>query len=585
MLADFRKVLAILTAAERRNAGWMLALMVVMASAETLGVVSVMPFMSVLGRPDVIHENVLLQTAYTRLGFNSSRDFMVALGVASIATVLASSLFKAVALHLVNRFVNRLRHSISSRLLSRYLHQPYEFFLTHNTSQLSGTVLSEVDQLVTSLIQPLSQLFSQGPVVLAMLGLMFWYDALAAIVITAAATLLYGSIYSVARRRLARIGKERQIANGDRFRSCNEVLEGIKDVKISHAEGAYQAKFDRASRNLSRYVATGETMSQTPLYLVEAVGYAGLILIALILMLRRNDIAHVLPALGLYGFAAYRMLPAAQIMYRGFAKLKFSSAALDAIHRDLALTHDVQIASSEALVPHREIRLTNISYAYPSRPEKPVLDRFNLCIPAGTTVGIAGRTGAGKSTLMDIMLGLLKAQEGMFSVDGVMLDAKNIPAWQAAIGYVPQHIYLSDASVAENIAFGVARMDIDVASVERAARTAQIHDFVANELEYGYDTPVGNRGIRLSGGQRQRIGIARALYRDPPVLLMDEATSALDGETERALTDAIARLSGEKTIIVIAHKEESLKQCDIVVHLGEAELAPSSAPASDKRTD
>ncbi|HET6586961.1 MAG TPA: ABC transporter ATP-binding protein [Oleiagrimonas sp.] len=567
MIADLKKIWAIFTPSERRKAVVMLVLIVLMAVAETGGVLSIMPFLSVLGRPAVIHENAILQSVYTWFGFRTNRDFMIALGLASIATVIGASVFKTITLHLINRFIHLLRHSISAQLLSRYLHQPYEFFLARNTSQLSRNVLSEVDQLLFNLIQPLSQLLAQGTVVLAMVALVFWYNALTAVIIVATVGLLYVAIYGLVRKRLARIGRERQIANGQRFQSCNEALNGIKDVKVTHSATSYQGKFDHASRELSRHMAAGETLAQTPLYLVEAVGYTGLILIAMLLMLRRHDIAHVLPALGLYGFAAYRMLPAAQIMYRGFAKLKFSSAALDAVHHDLMLTKDTPRPAAEPLTPHHEIRLQDVSYAYPSTPGKPVLEHFNLVIPVGSSVGIVGRTGAGKSTLMDLLLGLLAPQAGSLSVDGTTVDADNVASWQRAIGYVPQHIYLADSSVAENIAFGVPREDVDMAAVERAARAAQIHDFVVDELENGYDTPIGDRGIRLSGGQRQRVGIARALYRDPPVLFMDEATSALDAQTEKALNDAIGQLSGKKTIVIIAHKEASLEKCDTVVSM------------------
>jgi ABC-type multidrug transport system fused ATPase/permease subunit len=358
------------------------------------------------------------------------------------------------------------------------------------------------------------------------------------------------------------------VANGQRFQSCTEVLSGIKDVKVTHATAAYQETFNQASRLYSRHMATSDTLSQSPLYLVEAVGYSGLILLALVLMLNRGDIAHVLPALGLYGFAAYRMLPSVQIMYRGFAKLKFSSAALDTIYRDLRLPEEAFVSAAQPLGPAGEIRLQGVTYAYPSAPDKPVLNHFNLTIPAGTSVGIIGKTGAGKSTLMDILLGLLQPHAGTLSIDGTPIDASNVTAWQRAIGYVPQHIYLADASVAENIAFGIPYNEISMEAVERAARAAQIHDFVVGELKDGYDTSIGDRGIRLSGGQRQRIGIARALYHDPPVLFMDEATSALDAATESALTDAVHEHAGNRTLIVIAHREASLQHCKRIVHIG-----------------
>lgn len=580
MIRDLKKIWSIFTPIEKRKSVWMVVLVILMAMAETAGVLSIMPFLSVLGRPGIIHSNALLHTTYTRLGFTSSREFMIALGLASITAVILSAAFKTITLHILNRFVHLLRHSISQRMLARYLHQPYEFFLERNPSQLARNVLSEVDQLTFSLIQPLSQLVARGAVVLAMLALVLWYKPAIAISTTIVVGVLYGTIYSVVRKRLHRIGFERQTANGERFQACNEALSGFKDVKVTHSASAYQEKFNRASRLFSRHLATSDTLSQSPLYLVEAVGYTGLITIALVLMLGRGDIAHVLPALGLFGFAAYRMLPAVQIMYRSIAKLRFSSAALDAVHADLSLPELGIADSRDTLAPHREIHLQDVSYAYPTAPDKPVLDHFDLTIPVGTSIGIAGRTGAGKSTLMDLLLGLLEPQSGTVLVDGVAITPANAGAWQRAIGYVPQHIYLADASIAANIAFGIAPEDVDMQAVERAARAAQIHDFIANELEHGYATEIGDRGIRLSGGQRQRVGIARALYRDPPVLLMDEATSALDPQTEEALNAAIRELSGQKTIVVIAHRPTSLRDCQRVVHIEHGHVGLSESTSS-----
>lgn len=577
MLNDLKKIWAILTVAERRKAAWMLLLMVFMAGAETLGVLSIMPFLSVLGRPAVIHENPILSEAYNRLGFQSGRGFTLALGVASIALVVTSSALKTATLHALNRFVHLLRHAISSRLLSRYLHQPYEFFLARNPSVLGKNVLSEVDQLMFQLIQPLSRLLSHGFVVLAMAAVIFVYDPLTAICAIAVLALLYGVIYGLVRRRLGSIGKEREAANGKRYQACNEALAGIKDVKITHSADAYQSSFEHSSRLLSRHMATSDTLSQAPLYLVEATGYSMLIVIAMALLLRSDDVAHVLPALGLYGFAAYRLLPAAQVMYRGFAKLRFSSASLQTIYHDLALPQNPVPTTTAMLRPEREIRLQGIRFAYPEAANRPIFDGFNLAIQANTSTGIVGRSGAGKSTLMDLLLGLLKPEAGTFTVDGTPITADNVAAWQRSIGYVPQHIYLADTTIAENIAFGVPSEDIDMEAVHRAASAAQISDFILDDLPEGYGTRIGDRGIRLSGGQRQRIGIARALYHDPAVLFLDEATSALDPETAAALNQAIRNLSGRRTVVVIAHKAESLGGCQQILELT-SRIAEPRAP-------
>lgn len=557
------KVWSLFTPAEQRKAVWMLLLALCMAVAETAGVISIMPFLSVLARPDIIQETPWLHAIYVRLGFSEPSRFITALGLASITLVIASSAFKTVTQHLLNRFVHLLRHSISSRLMARYLAQPYEFFIQRNTAELSKTILAEVDMVMHNLIQPFSQVIAQGIIVLAMLVLVFAYNPLTALAIVAVVGCLYGLIYLLVRGRLKRIGKEMVEANRQRYQTCNEALQGIRDIKITHAEWAYQHRYEHASRTQARHLAATDTLSQTPLYLVEATGYTGLILIALALLLKSGDVAQVLPGLGLYGFAAYRMLPAVQIMYRGFARLNFASATLDNLHQDLTLPPPPTAATGQPpIVPRQEIRLSGIRYAYPSAPDKPVLDGFDLVIPVNTSLGIQGPSGAGKSTVMDILLGLLEPQAGTLSVDGQPITPQNLPAWQAAIGYVPQQIYIADASVAANIAFGVPPEQIDMQAVQRAAKAAQIHDFVMSELPQGYDTPVGDRGIRLSGGQRQRIGIARALYRDPPVLCMDEATSALDGATEAAVNEAMRALSGSKTIVVIAHRETSLQACE-----------------------
>lgn len=554
MTESLTKLWGALSPAERRKLPWMLLLVVMMTAVETLGVLSIMPFLSALARPEFIHENQWLQAAYERFGFNSTREFIIALGLASITTVITASAFKTITLHVLNRFTNLTRHSLSTRLLKSYLNQPYEFFLHHNPSVLAKNVLSETDQLVLGLLQPLSRLIAHGMIVVAMALLIFLYDPITALCIVAVLALMYGVIYGVVRKRLLRIGHERQTANAMRYQACNEALGGIKEVKVTHSHDAYLERFAKPSRDFSRHLATSETLSQSPLYLVEAVGYSGLILIALALLTRSNDIAQVLPALGLYGLAAYRMLPAAQIMYRGFAQMRSSTTALNSLHRDLTLPQHLTNPATDSIPFKKEIRLSGVRYAYPSSPHKPVFDNFDLVIPAGTFMSIHGESGAGKSTLMDILLGLLTPQAGTLSIDGVKITSENVNSWQRSIGYVPQTIYLADTSIAENIAFGVAKKDIDMDAVEHAAKAAQIHEFINNELDSKYNTKIGDRGIRLSGGQRQRVGIARALYNSPSIIFMDEATNALDSATETITLDALRLLDKVRTIVLITHR-------------------------------
>lgn len=567
MLVTCKKIWELLTPAEQRKAVWILLLISAMALLQTAGVLSIAPFLAVLARPSIIEENAWLSSVYAKYGFSDSVAFIFALGLITMGAVVASSVFKAITLHVVSRFIQMQRQSLGTRLLSQYLRQPYEFFLTRNPSELAKNVLSDVDQLVFDLLQPLSIVVAQGAVALAMTLLVLAYDPQMALWIVAAVGALYGIIYFSVRKRLAFIGVARQAANMRRYQSCHEVISGIKDVKLTQAKEMYLRDFSEASRETSRRSAAADTLSQAPLYIVEAVGYTGLIVIALVLLWRSGDVSHVLPTIGLYGFAAYRLLPALQSMYSGLTKLKFSSSVLQHIHSDLSMPGEDESVTDSVIVPQHEIRLEGVSYAYPSAKDKPVLKNRTLAFPARKITGISGKSGVGKSTVMDIVLGLLQPHTGALLVDGTHVTSPLVGAWQRSIGYVPQHIYLADTSVAENIAFGIAKDLIDMKAVERAARAAHIHDFVVGELPAGYLTLVGDRGIRLSGGQRQRIGIARALYRDPPVLCMDEATSALDGPTEEAVNKAIRSLSGSKTVIIIAHRQSTLDACDQVLEI------------------
>lgn len=571
MLSSLKQLWQILSPLDKRKVIYVFILVMGMAFIESAGVISIMPFLAVLSNPNVVESNSYLKQLYDFTGAANKQNFILYLGFLSLFVVICSTVFKIVTQYAVNRFASLQRHYFSTRLLKTYLQQNYEFFIQRNSATLVKNILSEVDQLIWTMILPALSLMSYGVVLLSMVGILLLYDPLMAIATAFVLGLFYASIYMLVRKKLTQIGQEFTQANKERYQTCQEALAGIKDVMINNAEHGYIKQFEESSRVFARHIATRETLGQVPLNVIETVGYGCLIGLAMLLVVSGKEVAHILPVLGLYGFAAYRMLPAAQNMYRAISQIKFSEQVLSVLKPEFALEKDelkhIEKDSTQYLKFEHSIRLENISFAYPNRIESPILNNFSLEVKKNASLGIVGKSGSGKSTLMDIMLGLLFPQQGKVYIDNVELTADNITQWRDLVGYVPQNIYLADKSIAENIAFGVAKIDIDLKRVEFVAKQAQIDDFIQSQLPLGYHTLVGERGVMLSGGQRQRIGIARALYKNPKVLFMDEATSALDTETEQAVNEAIQNLNGKMTMVIIAHRESAVEKCDHILDL------------------
>lgn len=586
MFDTYRKVLALLNPQEKRRGALVLAMVIIMALLETAGVVSVMPFLAVLGNPEIVETNPVLSTLYYRIGFGSVDSFIFWLGVGAFSLILFSAVFRSITHYAMSRFTEMRRHSISKRLLETYLRQPYAFFLNRHSGDMAKNILSEVDQVVQEVFRPGLQMLAYTLVLVALVTLLIIVDPWLALGVAVVVGGLYALIFGSVRKLLSRVGQDRLQANQERYTAAAEAFGGIKDIKLLGREHAYLQRFDGPSFRQAKHQATNQTLSEVPRYLVEAVGFGGVIALTLYLLAAHggtgsNALGQMLPVLGLYAFAGYRMLPAAQRVYNGLAKLRFGVAAVDAINSDLkqrAQLAELHRSVPASLTPRHAIALCNISYRYPSAPHD-ALQEINLTIPVGSAVGIVGPSGAGKTTLVDVLLGLLRPTEGAITVDGQPVTDENLREWQQSLGYVPQDIFLTDTSVAENIALGVPAGQIDQEQVERCARMAQVHDFIAHELADGYDTIVGERGVRLSGGQRQRIGIARALYHDPAVLVFDEATSALDTDTEKAVMNAIDALAGVKTLILIAHRLSTVQSCGQIVRL-EMGCTISSSPAT-----
>jgi ABC-type multidrug transport system fused ATPase/permease subunit len=373
-------------------------------------------------------------------------------------------------------------------------------------------------------------------------------------------------------------------SQNQRFKIVNEAIGGIKDIKLFNNSCYYLKKFDKKNLKYANNLSVYMVISQVPRYILETIAFGGIILITLFFIITSNNTLEVIPILAMYAFAGYRLMPALQLVFSSLTSIKAMAGSLDILHNDLCnlklinhpLVKNKQQNNYLTIKLTDKLKLDNLTFAYPNT-NNATLKNLTLSIPANSIIGFVGTTGSGKTTTVDLILGLFQPKNGQLLVDDVEINHNNLREWQNNLGYVPQHIYLTDDTIINNIAFGVSDEDINLDVVQKAAKIANIHNFIINELPKGYQTITGERGVRLSGGQRQRIGIARALYRDPQILIFDEATSALDGITETAIMDAIHNISSQKTIIIIAHRVTTLKECDMIHMMENGQIVASGS--------
>jgi len=564
----------ILAPDQRRTALALLGLMSLSALTSAGMVASVFPFLSALSDPGWIDGAPLVARLRAALGLTGDHAFVVALGWFSIGLIALGNLLLILREYATVRFSQMLIYSLSRELLARYLHQPYSFTLDRHSGDLATNVLAEAGQVVNSFIRPLLDCAAATLTLVAVLATVVSLEPVTGTAAFALVGGVYGALLWATRRSVRRYGQRRAAANEARFRISSEAFGGIKDVKLLGLEDAYVRRFAEPARELADAVSKLRITAETPRFAIQGVVFIAIILFSLALLRPETvgteaALGGIVPVLGLLAFGAQRAMPELSRLYTAVTQMRFGAAAVERIWRDYAATAGAAQRPGARPAPlplRRAIEIEDIAFRYPEA-ERGGLDSVSLTIGAGERIGIVGATGAGKTTLADILLGLLRPQQGRIRVDGREIDDATVPAWQRAVSYVPQDIFLTDASVAENIALGVPPGEIDRARVERCARRASLHDFVSGQLPRGYDTRTGERGVRLSGGQRQRIGIARALYHDAALIVLDEATSALDSLTEREVIEAIDGLPGEKTVVMIAHRLSTLRHCDRIVLL------------------
>jgi ABC-type multidrug transport system fused ATPase/permease subunit len=546
----------------------LLGMILVMALLETTSLASILPFVMVLTHPDVVQTNRYLSMAYEWRGSQNVDEFLLFLGFLVFGIVIASTAFKAFTTWAMLRFVSMRQYTLSRRLFKVYLRRPYEWFLNQHSADLGKSVLSEVQQVIVGALVPAMQLFTQVALALLVVALLMLVNPLLALTVTLILGGMYAAVMLSSRGYLRIIGADRVRANMERFRICNEAFSGIKDIKLLGLEDAFITRFQAPSRRYMKHQATGQTIHQLPQFAIQTIAITSVLVIILYQLMRKGSNYETLSLLALYAVAGYRLLPALQRIYQATVQMRFAEPAVDVLYGDL-----IQASGEPTEAKHRQdqpplrllskLEFRGVHYSYPSGSGH-ALNGVNLTIPAWSMVGFVGRTGAGKTTAVDLLLGLLDPSAGELLVDETPITGANRRAWQLSVGYVAQHIYIADDTVTANIAFGVEGKEVDTEAVQAAARIANLHEFVTEDLEHGYNTMLGERGIRLSGGQRQRIGIARALYRNPDVIIMDEATSALDNITERAVMDAVTNLHNRKTIVLVAHRLTTVQRCDTI---------------------
>ena len=579
MTQTARKLWVLLTPVERRRALLLTMLMFAGGVVEVTGLISVVPLVAVLTSAADPCARLGAPAAGICSRLLPSRDPYLLAGLA-FGLIALSNLLAFTVIWLSARLNWSVWRRLSARVYDAYLEKPYAYFFDIHSSVVVKNVVFETERFANLVLMPILVLVSRMIVTVGVVLLVLAVDPSVSLAVVLLLAVLYAAVY---RQLQGRVRNSGDVAFSARERIsgiATETVGGLRELRMLGCETHFAGRFRRAAHTLARQYVYGVVVSVLPRYVIETAAFALMLGLAVYLRHKLGGWQTAAPLLAFYVFAAYRLLPQFQQIYANAMVVQQNARIVDAL-AELTMQEGAQPATREARAPsaplNPPISLQAVTYQYPGTAT-PVLERASMEIPARSTVGLVGITGAGKSTIIDLIAGLLPPGDGSISLNGTPLDAELAPAWRMRIGYVPQVPFLLDDTIRRNIAFGLPDEEISQQGVERAARLANIHDFVAS-LPEGYETPTGERGVRLSGGQRQRLVIARALYRDPEMLIFDEATSALDQETEQAVMDAIRTLAHQKTLLIISHRPATLQGCDLVYEVADGKITLRQAAA------
>ena len=585
MFSIIRQLFSLLSDKQRKQFYLLQILVVVMAFTEILGIASIAPFMALVGDISMLEKNNIFATLYEMSGMTDPMNFIFYTGLLVLVALTVSTIVSMYTTWKLSLYGASVGVEIADQLYTYYMKENWQFHASGSSAQLTKQVSTEAMRITSGIVQPLMRM--NAKVILAVLIAIsiIIYDPIVAIIGLTIFVLSYLILYKLVRKRLMIQGRELSEVSTERFRLMNEGFGGIKDVLLLNRSFDFIERFQNSGFIYARALGVNAGISQVPRYFMELIAFGSMIgLVLLLIKWHEGNLGVVLPILAVYALAAFKLLPALQQIYASMAQIKGNIAAFEAVENDLKRSYklikkdSMQENSSLKSISERPVlndnfQLKNIVFNYPNK-EIPAVNNVNIAIPANSVIGLVGSSGSGKSTLIDILLGLLDPKSGHLEVDGVPITQQNKRAWQDMLGFVPQSIFLSEGTIAENIAFGLPTKDIDIEQVREALELANLDELVS-QLPEGINTKVGERGVQLSGGQRQRIGIARALYHKADILVFDEATSALDGITEKIIMDAIHDFSGKKTIIMIAHRLKTVQKCDTIFLMEKGEIVDS----------
>ncbi|MGQ4877391.1 ABC transporter ATP-binding protein [Billgrantia sp. LNSP4103-1] len=564
LLSSIGRLYSLLSLEQRRRLARLQILVILMAFAELVGIAAIGPFMAVVGDTSHLEGEGVLSAVYVWSGAGDPTTFLFWLGVGVMGVLALASTVSIFTTWKLSLYSQQVGAELSTRLFKHYMQQDWLFHSGGSSSELTNKLAQECRRISDNVLTPLMQMNAKLVMALFIVVAIFFFNPWVAMSGLVLFGLVYWGLYHIVRRRLVANDRLISSTNRLRFKLMNEGFGGIKDTLLLSRQAEFNRRFEKTSRELGRAKGVTKALSHSPRYFMELVAFGAVIMLVLYLLLtHQGDLGAILPILSVYAMAGFKLLPAFQQIYSGLATVRGNIASFEALSEDLEASQAVcKKEPAEELakwVPRKAIRLEEVTFRYPGK-EEAALDRVDLTIPVNSVVGLVGASGSGKSTAIDVLLGLIQPEQGRLTLDGVPVSAERCRAWQKSVGFVPQSIFLADASIRENIGFGLPPEQIDDAKIARAAHMAHLDELVSR-LPDGMETRVGERGVQLSGGQRQRIGIARALYDDAEVLILDEATSALDGITERLVMDAIHDFSVKKTIIMIAHRLATVRSC------------------------